>query len=797
MNFIKSRRPARDAVRIISPISAFPLLAVLVMLACMPVSLPAASPIPSSLLYEGYHDGAEFHIKREILPGVAHCFDSTSSGPLAVSATYVDLRRPDLAIEVEEAKDRLFVRETVPAMMRRMFEPNSRPVVGINADFFSYSGWPVNLFVDEGTICTAPWVGEKGELRAVFAFDDRGNLALGLPRWRAVLRDAKDSKAEIPIAAVNISDNPTSVVIAYTWPYGEKTPAPEAGQTAVTLHLLDGEEWLPNAPAAASVESVGGSNVPVALNRRTIVLMIPASTALPSWLKAGARVELAATLENLPGRIVGAVGGGPTLVHKGKVVASEALPAEKFPGGGFAGVNPRTAIGVLPDGHTLVFVVVDGRQKARSVGISIAKLGRLMRDLGCSEAINFDGGGSSSMVIFDETVNFPSDTAGPRPVTNAVIVRRTAPVGPLARLAAEPRTVCLPPGASISLRARGFDVAGEPVPLDGWAVRWALKKAPASAKNPAKVTEDGRLFVGDTDGALQVVATASPTTATLAAGAALPTAQAAFEIATPAQVAISPSVLLLSKGEEEQFEFTAKTAKGRPFLPDPTIWEVTAPPFVRYVPAERKVVAKEAGAGVMRFQLGGVTSRVKVAVDRFREAPSWGFDLLPPVTPDKWITGTRFDAAQTSLRLDPERRKEGTASWRLAYNLTPGAGTSKVSLPLDAVLPGNPLAVGVWVYGDGRTAWLRGELRAAEDHAFYLDFTDSDNGITWKGEWKQARASLLNPTPFNPKYPPPQPPLRIKSIYIIQTDDDYKGAGELWFDGLTALYLPEELEKEP
>lgn len=87
----------------------------------------------------------------------------------------------------------------------------------------------------------------------------------------------------------------------------------------------------------------------------------------------------------------------------------------------------RTALGVRPDGTT-VLVVADGRFKHKAEGLSLTELERVMRWLGCTEAINLDGGGSSTMYIKDSgVVNYPSDNNrhdhdGQRPVSNAIIL---------------------------------------------------------------------------------------------------------------------------------------------------------------------------------------------------------------------------------------------------------------------------------------------------------------------------------------------------------------------------------------
>ncbi len=74
--------------------------------------------------------------------------------------------------------------------------------------------------------------------------------------------------------------------------------------------------------------------------------------------------------------------------------------------------NPRTAVGVSADGQTLYIAVIDGRQDSWSIGITLPELGDLMIDLGADDAINLDGGGSSSLVADIDGVqheNRPSD----------------------------------------------------------------------------------------------------------------------------------------------------------------------------------------------------------------------------------------------------------------------------------------------------------------------------------------------------------------------------------------------------
>ena len=112
------------------------------------------------------------------------------------------------------------------------------------------------------------------------------------------------------------------------------------------------------------------------------------------------------------------IGGGPQIVHNGQPFLTTE-PGQY--GADFLKRNPRTTFGTKSDG-TLVLVTVDGRQPKKSVGMSIEELSALMIDLGCTEAINLDGGGSTTMVIKNHIVNSPSDAAGERPVSDALLI---------------------------------------------------------------------------------------------------------------------------------------------------------------------------------------------------------------------------------------------------------------------------------------------------------------------------------------------------------------------------------------
>jgi hypothetical protein len=151
----------------------------------------------------------------------------------------------------------------------------------------------------------------------------------------------------------------------------------------------------------------------------------PLAVQLASQIREGDPVELA--FETVPpsADLLHVIGAGPRLLQGGGVFVSS--EAELFTGKYF-NMNtplsraPRSALGITRDGR-LLLVVVDGRQPELSTGLTLKETAIILRELGAYEAINLDGGGSSTLVINGQVVNSPSD-GKERRVTTALVIRQ-------------------------------------------------------------------------------------------------------------------------------------------------------------------------------------------------------------------------------------------------------------------------------------------------------------------------------------------------------------------------------------
>ena len=122
-----------------------------------------------------------------------------------------------------------------------------------------------------------------------------------------------------------------------------------------------------------------------------------------------------------PWKVKNAFGGGPVLVQEGQVKISN-NEEKKFAGKAIADKHPRTAIGYTRDG-TMIILAIQGRMKGLAEGATLPQMAKIMVDLGCVEAMNLDGGGSSCMLINGKETIKPSDPTGQRPVPAVLVIK--------------------------------------------------------------------------------------------------------------------------------------------------------------------------------------------------------------------------------------------------------------------------------------------------------------------------------------------------------------------------------------
>jgi phosphodiester glycosidase len=192
-----------------------------------------------------------------------------------------------------------------------------------------------------------------------------------------------------------------------------------------TLTNPDGIEVVLRRNRVAAVRDLeGSSEIPV--DGYVISALGAARDWVKTYVRKGARVNFVWRLNSIElgadtnwMRAYSMLGGGPQLIKAGKVAITD--KEEKMAPGFATDRHPRTAIAKLESGR-LLLVTMDGRQPAVSAGMSLEMLAELLLEFGAVEAMNLDGGGSTTMVVRNKVVNRPSDQTGERPVGDAILI---------------------------------------------------------------------------------------------------------------------------------------------------------------------------------------------------------------------------------------------------------------------------------------------------------------------------------------------------------------------------------------
>lgn len=359
----------------------------------------ASAPVSDPLA--GAFAGADTLDTAEVAPGVRHVYAWEARGPWAIHVAEVDLG-PCTGVEARHAGPPLTRTATTSAIA-------GGGIAAVNADFFALpEGTPVGVQVSGGEVLVAPgrWqaVGFRGQERDIGSAELSGALRSG----RGERRIATVNRAP----AAEASDE----VRLYTRWMGEEIVL-DSGWMAIVASVIPGSDESSRAVVDTTAEGPTAAPIP-----EDGVVLAGRRGALPT-LTSGDTIEWSAQIrlgdaDFTPTEVLG---GFPVLLRDGRVPPE--LATEPRPSFGQQR-HPRTAVGWSPAGPVLL-VTVDGRQAPYSDGMTLAELAELMGRLGATEALNLDGGGSTTMVIGGRVVNRTSDASGERPVGNALVVVRT------------------------------------------------------------------------------------------------------------------------------------------------------------------------------------------------------------------------------------------------------------------------------------------------------------------------------------------------------------------------------------
>ncbi|HEY5094287.1 MAG TPA: phosphodiester glycosidase family protein [Candidatus Eremiobacteraceae bacterium] len=660
-----------------------------------------------------------------------------ADAPLSISIITVDLTNPFVALSAASQSGVV----QGPGARLSTIADSIAAQAGINGDYFDIGGTgaPLNALVVGGRLLHQP------SNAAVFLVDTDKRPHLGPLTWRATVTPADNS----PLSISSLNDWTASTRLAM---------------------LTD---QLGNANAYGATEAVlkpAGSAgaftvVSVAENLATLASLAQGEIGIAGHGDAAASIAAAFSPDDTVdvsydgdpplASIASAVGGGPLLVRGGAVYDDPAAPAPEESNVRY----PLTGAGLSANGATLWLVVVDGRRPGVSVGITRPMFGALFIALGAADAMAFDSGGSSEMVVRHagdpgvSVVTTPSD-GRERAIADGLFVVNTAQAGPIAQLVLRAPAPVVLLGSRFAVRAEAVDGNLQPVSVAPASLTW--RADPAGA-----LTQDNSGgFVARVPGDATITAASGTISATLAVNVA----------ASIAGLTISGYGIEVPTGAKVPLIANATDAQGRPVVFDADALTWSASSGASITPSGVLVAGSAAAAVTVHAQAGGARASALVNIGDHVAA----LQRILPVSPA--VGAWRFSPSSSAVdgALDEQPAPDGSQSTRLSFRFPAAGSTRAAYLVNDFAIPGVPVALACDVYGDGNGEWIRASYRNADG---IIDSVTLARHVDWTG-WRTVRADLLPQVRF---------PVAITRLYVAQADKR-AASGELWLRNLAAVY---------
>lgn len=321
---------------------------------------------------------ADQKTEEQIAPGVKYTSFLRTMAAGRISAHILDLS-PDSDYKLKPvlSNDAISGLEKLQSMVE-----NNKAIAGINSSYFALNGEILGLLKMDGEIASTSEVD-----RTALGILPDGKMLMDVATYQGSI-SLPDGRV-IAITGVN-HERGTNDLILYNNYFDSTTGTNVFG----TDYILSNGKIIAIAHGNAGIPPGG-----VVISAHGVM-----EKALVS-LKIGDTLKINQTLGDSWDKTNYVVSAGPRLVKNGSIFLTS--KEEAFPSDITVGRAPRTALGITKEGHILLFVV-DGRQQS-SIGMSLQELAQFMQEIGSVEAMNFDGGGSSEMVINNKILNNPSD----------------------------------------------------------------------------------------------------------------------------------------------------------------------------------------------------------------------------------------------------------------------------------------------------------------------------------------------------------------------------------------------------
>lgn len=381
--------------------------------------------------------------------------------PLAIQVLEIDLNNPYLRIESAKANDNINSLEKTSSMAKRKSTEGHQVIGAINGDFFYSGGKSVNAQVAGGELIRTPIP------RSTISFTTSNEPLIQILDFSGKVF-AKGNEHSL-----NNVNNVRSVnnFILYNPYMGDNTQTNPYGNEIVCVPVSD---WVINDTVwlKASEIFIGSGSTPIPDGAVVLSGHGTAATFVEDYIAVGDTFGIMINMGDETKVLKTMVGGYPQIVKDGENYADQGYINEGGPDHTYDR-HPRTAVGYSQDTTKLYLITVDGRQ-SHSIGMTLPELADFMVLINCYHGINFDGGGSTTMVANHEIVNSPSDYNGERSVSNALMVVSSAPQGSLNKIRIQPSEIDIRFGYYKALKVAAYDEYDNLISIDTADLSYAV-----------------------------------------------------------------------------------------------------------------------------------------------------------------------------------------------------------------------------------------------------------------------------------------------------------------------------------
>lgn len=657
----------------------------------------------------------------------------TNSGWQNINVLRVNLKDSYINVDSIFSKEGISTRSTVLKMAN-----DSGAIAAINGDFFSpkpgtnlaHSIGPV---VKNGQLISTSADNENKDIFSVFSLNK--NNRPSYLYWNKNISITAPNGQTKPIADIN-KFGWYSQLSMYDRNWGTKTVGKSDNFPTLTEMIV-----VKNKVQGFSIAK-GSVDIPI--NGYVISGDYEAGEFLKNNFKIGDTVII--NTKTIPNwnTMKMAIGGGAILVKNGQIpVFSHDI----------SGLAPRTALGTTKDNLELILVTVDGRQLLGR-GMTQQELASLIIELGAYNAINFDGGGSTTMVSRPlgynnlEIVNSYSDSS-PRSVTDGIGVFSTAPKGVLSGIKIETQDTNIFMNSSRTFTVVGYDDYHNPANVNLSTVKWSFSGVSGKFVN--------NTFYPSSSGYGKVIAEIN----------GIKTEIGINVLDSPVELEIYPNMFSISSNPQwlgiegiDKQGYRAFLSSNDLTFDNSSIVSIT----------DNYIRSKNGKSGVIKTSFSNVYAYFSVY------SPNKVLDTFEQDTDDFWGYPS---TVKGSYSLSNTFVKEGSYSGNLEFDFSECAGTKAAYIKFGQngySIDTKPTKLKVWVYAPQKYSHsIKAEVADANDKIYRANFSSS---VDWTG-WRELETTLPDDLVY---------PIKLRKLYIVETGSDIKNKGELYFDKLEALY---------